>query len=183
MIWPNSQPRFELLFIVISAVILQLMRGLSALFLLLRFAFAETSLQHTPNSIVKYENTSLLFFGDSLNLLSASSLPVTLGDIYTLTLTGVDSGASLALTATLTDTTTSGSITVSGTDSANVLGGSQFGYFNHVRVEDGGTVSLDADFDNFAVAVPEPATTGILSALACAAFAICRHKASRPNVA
>jgi hypothetical protein len=91
-----------------------------------------------------------LFFGDSLNELSATALPIVLGDIYTLTLAGTVSGGSLTLTATLTDTTTSSSISVSDTDSSNVLGGSFFGYFNHVRVEDGGTVSLNADFDTFA---------------------------------
>jgi len=41
------------------------------------------------------------------------------------------------------------SISVSATDSANILGGSFFGYFNNVRVKDGGTVALNGDFDNF----------------------------------
>ena len=49
----------------------------------------------------------------------------------------------------LTDTTTATSISVSATDDANILGGSFFGYFNNVRVKDGGTVALNADFDDF----------------------------------
>ena len=55
------------------------------------------------------------------------------------------------LRARLTDMTTSMSISVSATDSANILGGSFFGYFNNVRVKDGGTVALNGDFDNFSV--------------------------------
>lgn len=96
-----------------------------------------------------------LFFGDSLNEVSTTSLPITIGDVYKLTLAGTASGGSLSLTATLTDTTTSSSISVSDTDATNLLTGSHFGYFNHVRVEDGGSVSLNADFDNFSM-VPEP---------------------------
>jgi hypothetical protein len=105
-----------------------------------------------------------VFFGDSLNELSISSLPVTLGDIYKLTLSGSATGGSLALTATLTDTTTGSSISVSDTDGANLLTGSNFGYYNHVRVEDGGTVSLNADFDAFNAAVPEPSSAVFLFA-------------------
>jgi hypothetical protein len=41
------------------------------------------------------------------------------------------------------------SISVSATDTANTLGGSFFGYFNNVRVKDGGTVTVNADFDDF----------------------------------
>ena len=47
-----------------------------------------------------------LFFGDSLNELSATALPVTLGDIYTLAFEGRIVGGSLKFKATLTDTTT-----------------------------------------------------------------------------
>ena len=90
-----------------------------------------------------------LFFGDSLNELSPTALPVILGDIYTFSFEGKVVGGSLRLRATLTDTTTSSTIMVSDTDSLNILGGSFFGYFNNVRVEDGGTVTLNADFDNF----------------------------------
>ncbi len=90
-----------------------------------------------------------LFFGDNLNKLSRASLPVALGDIYTLSFEGRVVVGSLKLRATLTDTTTSSAITVSGTDSSNILGGSFFGYFNNVRVEGGGTVALNADFDDF----------------------------------
>ncbi|MCC7084937.1 MAG: PEP-CTERM sorting domain-containing protein [Pirellulales bacterium] len=99
-----------------------------------------------------------LFFGASLNEISTSSLPITLGNIYELTIAGMDFGGSLDLTATLTDTTTSTSISVSGSDSSNLLTGDEFGYFNHVRVEDGGTVSLNADFDNFSM-LPEPSAS------------------------
>ena len=60
-------------------------------------------------------------------------------------------GGSLKLKARLTDTTSSSAIMVLDTDSANILGGSFFGYFNHVRVEDGGTVAINADFDDFTV--------------------------------
>jgi hypothetical protein len=102
-----------------------------------------------------------LSFGDSLDILSASSLPITIGDTYQMTLSGAASGGSLALTAILTDTTTSTSISVSKTDASNLLTGSNFGYFNHVRVQDAGTVSLDADFDNFSM-VPEPGTATLL---------------------
>lgn len=110
-----------------------------------------------------------MFFGDSLNELSTGTLPVILGDIYTLTLTGIVSSGTLTLTATLVNTTTSGSISVSDIDSANLLGGSYFGYFNHVRVEDGGTVALNADFDHFSV-VPEPPATAFTMV---GAIAIC----------
>ena len=72
-----------------------------------------------------------------------------IGDVYMLTLEGRTSGSSLLLRARLTNTTTSMSISVSATDSANILGGSFFGYFNNVRVKDGGTVALNGDFDNF----------------------------------
>jgi hypothetical protein len=41
------------------------------------------------------------------------------------------------------------SISVSATDTANILGGLFFGYFNNVRVKDGGTVTVNADFDDF----------------------------------
>ena len=90
-----------------------------------------------------------LFFGDSLNALSTATLPITVGDIYMFTLEGRIVGSSLVLRARLTDTTTSMSISVSATDTANILGGSFFGYFNNVRVKDGGTVTVNADFDDF----------------------------------
>jgi hypothetical protein len=90
-----------------------------------------------------------LFFGDSLNALSTGTLPVVIGDVYEFTLEGRISGSSLLLRARLTDMTTSTSISVSATDGANILGGSFFGYFNNVRVKDGGIVTLNADFDDF----------------------------------
>lgn len=90
-----------------------------------------------------------LFFGDSLNQLSTTSLPIVIGDLYTFSFEGRAAGSSLKLKATLTDTTTSTAISVADTDSSNILGGSFFGYFDNVRVEDGGTVSLNADFDDF----------------------------------
>jgi hypothetical protein len=90
-----------------------------------------------------------LFFGDSLNALSTRTLPVVVGDLYDFTLEGRVSGGSLLLRARLTDTTTSTTISVSATDGANILSGSFFGYFNNVRVKDGGTVTLNADFDDF----------------------------------
>ena len=90
-----------------------------------------------------------LFFGDSLHALSTGTLPVVVGDLYAFSLQGRVSGGSVLLRATLTDMTTSMSISVSATDGANILGGSFFGYFNHVRVKDGGTVTLNADFDDF----------------------------------
>jgi hypothetical protein len=102
-----------------------------------------------------------LSFGDSLDILSAAALPIAIGDTYRLTLWGADSGGSLALTAILADTTTGTSISVSKTDASNLLTGSNFGYFNHVRVQDAGTVSLDADFDNFLM-VPEPVSATLL---------------------
>jgi len=97
-----------------------------------------------------------LFFGDSLNELSASALPIVLGDIYTLSFEGKVVGTSLKLRGVLTDTTTSTAISVADTDSSNLLGGSFFGYFNNVKVEDGGTVALNADFDNFTVRRQRP---------------------------
>jgi hypothetical protein len=117
-----------------------------------------------------------VFFGDSLNEVSAASLPITFGDIYQLTLSGAATGGSIAFTAMLTNVTTSSSISVSDTDGANLLTGSNFGYFNHVRVEDGGTVSLNADFDAFTVAVPEPATGILLVAAYAALFVRRRHR-------
>jgi len=97
-----------------------------------------------------------LFFGDSLNKLSAAALPVTIGDDYTMIFEGKVVGSTLKLRGTLIDTTTSTVIVVVATDSANILGGSYFGYFNNVRVEDGGTVALNADFDNFNVTRRRP---------------------------
>ena len=90
-----------------------------------------------------------LFFGDSLNALSTGTLPVVVGHLYSFALEGRVSGSLLLLRARLTDTTAATSIGVSATDDANVLGGSFFGYFNNVRVKDGGTVTLNADFDDF----------------------------------
>jgi hypothetical protein len=90
-----------------------------------------------------------LFFGDCLNALSSGTLPVVIGHLYTFTLDGRVSGGSLLLRARLIDTTTASSIGVSATDDANILGGSFFGYFNNVRVKDGGNVTLNADFDDF----------------------------------
>ncbi len=103
-----------------------------------------------------------LFFGDSLNELSVASLPIVFGDTYKMTLEGIQSGASVTLTATLTNTASTSSISVSDTDGSNLVTGSNFGYFNHVRVLAGGTVGLNADFDNFSMAVPEPSTVGFL---------------------
>lgn len=45
-----------------------------------------------------------LFFGDSLNQLSTTSLPIIIGDIYTFSFEGSVAGGSLKLKATLTDT-------------------------------------------------------------------------------
>ena len=81
--------------------------------------------------------------------LSTTALPIIESDIYKFSFEGRVIGGSLKLRATLTDTTTSTTIMVSDTDSSNILGGSFFGYFNNVRVEDGGTVTLNADFDDF----------------------------------
>jgi len=103
-----------------------------------------------------------LFFGDSLNATSGAGLAVTVGDIYSLTLTGTDSGGSVALLATLTNTITLGSISVSATDSSNLLGGANFGYINALRVANGGTVALNADFDNFSAVVPMPGAAWLM---------------------
>jgi hypothetical protein len=103
-----------------------------------------------------------LFFGDSLNEVSAASLPITMGDTYQLTLAGSQSMSSVMFTATLTDLTTSSSISVSDTDSSNLVTGSQFGYFDHVRVLNGGTVGVNADFDIFSMLVPEPSASLLL---------------------
>jgi hypothetical protein len=123
-----------------------------------------------------------VFFGDGLGgALSAGTLAIVLGDIYSLTLTGTPSGGSLAVSATLTDTTSSSSITVAATDSANILTGSFFGYSDFVRVQTGGTTAINVDFDNFSASVPEP-TTAVLFMFACAALAARRlRKASEPN--
>jgi hypothetical protein len=120
-----------------------------------------------------------LFFGDSLDELSASALPVTPGDLYQLTLSGIDSGSSVALTSTLTNLTTASSISVSETDAVNLVSGANFGYFNHVRVVAGGTVALNADFDNFSVNVPEPATSALLSLALIGVVAGCRQTLCR----
>ena len=74
---------------------------------------------------------------------------MTIGDEYMFTLEGRISGSTLLLRAKLTDIITSMSISVSATDTANILRGSFFGYFNNVRVKDGGTVTINADFDDF----------------------------------
>lgn len=116
-----------------------------------------------------------LFFGDSLNELSATSLPVSVGDLYRITFAGIDTGSSVALTATLTNLTTASSISVSDTDSANLLAGANFGYLNHVRVVAGGTVALNADFDDFEVNVPEPAEAVTIGLALTALMAVCRR--------
>ena len=112
-----------------------------------------------------------LSFGDSLNAVSSSSLPVTVGDTYLLSLTGTQSGGSVAFVGALTDETTSSSISVSKTDGANLLAGSYFGYFDHAYVNAGGTTAVNVDFDNFA-AVPEPSTLMLLLA-GCASALVC----------
>jgi hypothetical protein len=121
-------------------------------------------------------------FGDGLGgAISTGTLAIVLGDTYTLTLTGTPSGGSLDVSATLTDLNTSSSISLAATDSANILGGSFFGYMDSVRVQDGGTTAINVDFDNFSASVPEPAT-GVLFLFACAAFAARQlRKASEPH--
>ena len=90
------------------------------------------------------------FFGDGLGgAVSAGTLPPVVGNVYWLNLRGSPVGAALSVTATLVDLTDGGSITVSATDSANVLGGSFFGYSNFVRVQDGGATAINVDFDTF----------------------------------
>jgi hypothetical protein len=84
-----------------------------------------------------------------LNPLSSGTLPVVIGRLYMFTLEGRISGSSLLLSSKLTDKSTATSISVSATDDENILGGSFFGYFNNVRVKDGGTVTLNTDFDDF----------------------------------
>lgn len=123
-----------------------------------------------------------LFFGDGLGgVLSAGTLAIVPGDIYSLTLSGTPSGGSLAVSATLTNTTSSSSITVAATDSANILSGSFFGYSDSVRVQDGGTTAINVNFDSFSAAVPEP-TAVVLFMFTCAALAARRlRKNSEPN--
>ncbi len=111
------------------------------------FFLDDDGLGHPTGKLYLTEHN--LFFGDSLNEFSAATLPIVLGDIYTFSFEGKVSGGSLRLTARLFDRTTSTAIMVTDTDSSNVLGGSFFGYFDNVKVEDGGTVTLNADFDNF----------------------------------
>ena len=97
-----------------------------------------------------------LFFGDGLGgALSTGTLPIVLGDIYTLTLAGTPSGGSLEVSATLTDSTSGSAISVAATDSANVLTGSFFGYSNSVRVQDGGMTAINVDFDNFSASLAD----------------------------
>ncbi|MCC6559867.1 MAG: hypothetical protein IT478_00805 [Xanthomonadales bacterium] len=91
-----------------------------------------------------------LFFGDGLGgALSAGTLAPVPGHVYWLNLSGTPAGAALSVTGTLVDLTAGGSITVSATDSANVLGGTFFGYSNFVRVQDGGATAINVDFDAF----------------------------------
>ncbi|MCC6124660.1 MAG: hypothetical protein IT426_06850 [Pirellulales bacterium] len=104
-----------------------------------------------------------LFFGSSFDAVSSSSLPVTIGDTYMLSLTGTQSGGSITLVGTLTNETASGSISVSATDSANLLAGSYFGYLDHAYVNAGGTTAVHVAFDDFA-AVPEPSIPMLLVA-------------------
>ena len=90
------------------------------------------------------------FFGDGLGgALSAGTLVAVPGNVYWLNLSGTPVGAALAVTATLVDLSGGGSITVSATDSANVLSGTFFGYSNFVRVQDGGATAINVDFDTF----------------------------------
>ncbi|MCC6494370.1 MAG: hypothetical protein IT424_15265 [Pirellulales bacterium] len=116
-----------------------------------------------------------LFFSDSLNELSAAALPVTLGDVYRMSFSGVESGGSVALSASLINLSTSARIDVTDADSSHLLSHSYFGYFNHVRVEDGGTVSLNADFDDFSMVIPEPEALAFALAAGVVAIAVRRR--------
>ena len=131
---------------------------------------------HATGKLWLRENN--LFFGDSLNEISVGTMPVSLGDIYQLTFAGVDSGGSLALTATITNLNTAASISVSDTDGSNLLAHTNFGYINLAYVEDGGTVAFNADFDNFSMVVPEPAA---ITLLATALATTCLLRLRRPR--
>jgi hypothetical protein len=87
------------------------------------------------------------------------TLPVTLGDTYTMTLMGNYSLSGLLLTGILRDGNSSISITAI---DPSPLQGSNFGYYEEAAGAFNHAVFLDVSYDNFSVSVPEPRITWLL---------------------
>lgn len=91
---------------------------------------------------------------------SGTSVPVSTGATYTMTLSGVYTTNGLLLTATLSDGTNS--ISQSGLDSTSATG-TYFGYYNGASASVQRGISTSVAFDNFSVTVPEPKTITCLT--------------------
>ena len=110
---------------------------------------------------------------NTIDAASAAALPVATGILYTLTASGSYSGGNLTLSATLSST--DGSISVSDVDTVGVLTGTNYGYLDRVFATGaGGVSSLNVDYDNFSV-VPEPNGL-ILAGVAVTLVVWCRRR-------
>ena len=94
-----------------------------------------------------------------INATSIVTVPVQIGIPYTLTLSGSYSAGTLSLTGALSSS--GGSATV--TDSDNTpLTGTNYGYLtNHVRSA-GFNSTIDVNFDDYSMTVPEPCSTALI---------------------
>lgn len=89
-----------------------------------------------------------------------SNLAVNGTDNYRMTLVGIYSGGGLTLNYSVTNLTTSASVSVNGIDSSP-LTGANLGFRNSIGTIGGATGALDVNFDNFSI-VPEPSSAVLL---------------------
>lgn len=91
-----------------------------------------------------------------VDVVSDDSVDVDSNDHYRLTFEATPNGSELDLTLTIENLTKGQSAVVSATD-PNPVTGPYFGFRSALSSADSDS-SLDAEFDNFSVAIPEPAT-------------------------
>jgi hypothetical protein len=92
---------------------------------------------------------------------TSSGIAINNTDLYQLQLTGTYVGSSLNLSLVLRNLTQGTSSSPLSVTDATPLTGNVFGYRNRVAGGTGVTATLDATFDNFSVAIPEPGTVGV----------------------
>lgn len=103
---------------------------------------------------------TVLLGGNGFNVSGPTQISITTTDTYLFTLTGNYVGSSLDLDFTVTDLTTSQSVTASIVDT-NPLTGNFFGY-RHRTTSQAQGLNIKASFDNFQIsAIPEPATAAL----------------------